>query len=143
MRPPDDEKKQIVGEWLHKADDDMTLAEYLVSAEKLFTSAITFHCQQASEKYIKALLTWWDVEFPKTHDLQNLLDLVGTVSCELADKLQDIIVLTPYGVEMRYPGDRPDADADEARQAVELASTVRAAVLPLLPASPGPLQTER
>lgn len=44
-----------------------------------FPNAIAFHCQQAAEKYLKAFLTWHQVAFSKTHDLQELLDIVEAV----------------------------------------------------------------
>ena len=133
MKPPEDAKKQIVNEWLGKANADMALAEHLLSDETAFLNAITFHCQQAAEKYLKALLTWWDVEVPKTHELAKLIKLIETNDAKLAGSLLDVIVLTPYGVELRYPGDRPNATRAEAKDSVELAGKVRAAVLPLLP----------
>jgi HEPN domain-containing protein len=133
MKPPENAKKRIVDEWLRKADADMALAEHLLSDGTAFPNAITFHCQQAAEKYLKALLTWWDTEFPKTHVLAKLIKLVETRDAELAVSLLDVIALTPYGVELRYPGDRPDASPAEAREAVLLARKVRDAILPLLP----------
>ena len=132
MKQPDNAKKQIVDEWLGKANDDMALAQHLLSEETAFLNAITFHCQQAAEKYLKALLTWWDVEFPKTHVLAKLLGLVETRNAALATSLMDAVVLTLYGVELRYPGDRPDVTPHEAREALKLAQQVRDAILPLL-----------
>lgn len=81
---------------------------------------------------MKALLTRHQVIFPKTHDLEQLLDLIETINNDLAATLRDIIILTPYGVELRYPGDRPDATADEAREAVLLACKVRDAIIDAL-----------
>ena len=98
---------------------------------------MAFHCQQAAEKYIKALLTFWNIEFPKTHALANLLALVETGDAALATALLPTIILTPYGVELRYPGDRPDPSVDQAREAVELAKLVREKLLPILPETPG------
>jgi len=137
MKPREQAKRRILAQWLRKADADMSLAEHLVSEGVNFPSAITFHCQQAAEKYLKALLTWWDIEFPKTHVLAKLIGLVETRDAALATSLLDAVVLTAYGVELRYPGDRPDATPDEAREAVDLARKVRDAVLPLLPADAG------
>ncbi len=137
MKPREQAKRRILAQWLRKADADMNLAEHLVSEGVNFPSAITFHCQQAAEKYLKALLTWWDIEFPKTHVLAKLIGLVETRDATLATSLLDAVVLTAYGVELRYPGDRPDATPDEAREAVDLARKVRDAVLPLLPADAG------
>ena len=133
MRPPEQVKSRILAEWLAKAGADMELAEHLLSEEIHFPSAIAFHCQQAAEKYIKAFLVWHEVDFPKTHDLEELLGLAETSNRDLLASLRDVIVLTPYGVELRYPGDRPDATPDEAREAVKLAHQVRDAILPLMP----------
>ena len=132
MKPPDQVKYRILVEWLRKADDDIAVAERLLSDEVAFPNAVTFHCQQAAEKYIKAFLVWYEIDFPKTHDLEELLDLAETSNRDLAASLRNVIVLTPYGVELRYPGDRPDATPDEAREAVKLARQVRDAILPLL-----------
>lgn len=132
MRPPDDTTHKIVTEWLRKANDDLNLADYLLTTGTAFPNAITFHAQQAAEKYLKALLTRHQVIFPKTHDLEQLLDLIETINNDLAATLRDIIILTPYGVELRYPGDRPDATADEAREAVLLACKVRDAIIDAL-----------
>ncbi len=133
MKPREQVKRQIVNEWLRKANADLALAEHLLENGTAFLNAITFHCQQAAEKYIKAFLVWHEIDFPKTHDLEELLDLAETSNRDLAASLRDVIVLTPYGVELRYPGDRPDATPDEAHEAVDLARQVRDAVLPLLP----------
>ncbi len=132
MTPHEHAKTQIVSQWLHKADVDLALAERLLSDEAPFLNAVAFHSQQAAEKHLKALLTRWDIEFPKTHVLASLIRLVETRDAALAASLRDVVVLTPYGVELRYPGDRPDASAEQAREALELARKVRDAVVPLL-----------
>jgi HEPN domain-containing protein len=56
MKPPDEAKRRIVVQWLQKADHDCDLAEHLFAEGARFPSAIVFHCQQAVEKYIKAML---------------------------------------------------------------------------------------
>lgn len=137
MKQPDQVKRRILAEWLRKADADIAVAEQLLPNEATFLNAVAFHCQQAAEKYIKAFLVWYEIDFPKTHDLEELLDLVETSNRDLAASLRDVIVLTLYGVELRYPGDRPDATPDEAREAVKLARQVRDAILPLLSDPPG------
>ncbi len=136
MRPPEQRIIRVLNEWLRNADMDQAVAERLMTDEVPFCNAITFHCQQAAEKYLKALLTFWDIEFPKTHVLAMLLGLVETRDEALAKSLMDVIILTPYGAEMRYPGDRPDASVEEAQNAVHLARMVRDAILPLLPDFP-------
>ncbi len=42
-------------EWMEKADEDLEAARRLLSGEPL-TAPAAFHCQQASEKALKAFL---------------------------------------------------------------------------------------
>ena len=133
MTPHKDARTKIVNEWLRKANANMAVAERLLSDEVPFCNAITFHCQQTAEKYLKALLTCWGIEFPKTHVLATLIGLVETRDAALATSLLDAVALTPYGVELRYPGDRPDASPAEATESVEQARLVSDNILPLLP----------
>ena len=96
MMPPKKGMSKVLAEWLGKASKDLAVAERLSLDDVPFCDAITFHCQQAAEKYLKALLVFNDIEFPKTHDLEILLNLVATTNSDLAGSLRDVIVLTPY-----------------------------------------------
>jgi len=129
MRPPEEVKREIVAGWLRKADSDMSLSEHLLSEGSAFPNAIAFNSQQAAEKYLKAFLAWHQIAFPKTHDLEELLNLAKAADAGLVASLRDVIALTLYGVDLRYPGDRPDATVSEARQAVALAKKVQKAVV--------------
>jgi len=83
---------------------------------------------------LKAVLVWHQVEFPKTHDIGRILNLVRTADAGLADRVHDAASLTPYGAEVRYPGDAPEPTQEEAREAVAVAERVHRAVLQHLPA---------
>jgi len=48
---------------------------------------VGFHCQQAVEKYLKVLLTFYQIEFPKTHEIERLLALVSGANPNVADAL--------------------------------------------------------
>ena len=122
MRPPEEEViRKIVGEWIYKAGQDITSAEALLSQDPPLLYPSCFHSQQAAEKYLKAYLTRRQVEFPKTHSIREILNLVKTVDEELATELLPATALTPYGVEVRYPGDIPEPALTEAEEALELA----------------------
>ena len=68
---------------------------------------ICYHCQQAAEKAIKALIMYYGGEggMPKLHDLSFLLNQIkNKVSIE--EKYYDYAdTLTPYGVSVRYPNE--------------------------------------
>ncbi|MBF0509335.1 MAG: HEPN domain-containing protein [Deltaproteobacteria bacterium] len=129
MKPLENPTLKLVSAWLRKADSDMKLAEHLFSEGADFPNAIALHSQQTAEKYLKAFLTYHQKAFPKTHDLDVLLDLIETIDPNLALSLRDVIILTPYGVELRYPGDYPEPTTGMAEEAVELARKVKNAIL--------------
>ena len=84
------------------------------------------------EKYLKALLVRHQVDFSKTHDLGKLLGSVAAIDPVIAAELQEADLLTPYGVEVRYPSDAPELLPGDEAAAVELARRTKAAVLALL-----------
>lgn len=136
MKPPDEVRRELVTQWLRQADDDFALAEYLADEEAPFPAAVAFHAQQAAEKYLKAFLVAHQIEFPKTHDLGRLLDLVATIDGSLATSLADTVPLTDYAVDVRYPGELPEIGAADAKHAVQLAAAVRSALLGRLRPAP-------
>jgi HEPN domain-containing protein len=74
-----------------------------------------FHAQQAVEKALKAWLAFLGTEFPKTHDLQKLIDLLGNRGIP-TDDMKPFVDLNAFAVQYRYeslysdeePVDRPD-----------------------------------
>ena len=126
-------RKELVRQWLSKAETDLKAAEALLAQGPPLSYPSCFFSQQAAEKYLKGVLTWRQVEFPKTHLLGELLDLLAGVDASLADSLAAATGLDPYAVEARYPCDVPDPSATEAAAALKLAKQVRDAVLRALP----------
>lgn len=133
MRPHDEVKAELVRKWLAKAEQDVAAAEALLGQDPPLLYPSCFHSQQAAEKYLKAFLTWHQVEFRKTHDLGELLDLIGKVDQSLAASLGGVTALNPYGVVVRYPGDIPEPARPEAEEALRLARLVRDAIMEALP----------
>lgn len=66
MRPPEEVKEVLVGQWLAKAEQDMKAGEALLAIEPPYLYPACFHAQQAAEKYLKALLTFFFL-FPTSH----------------------------------------------------------------------------
>jgi len=128
MRPPEEVKRDLVRQWLVRADDDLETAKFLSAPGRSFFSAICFHCQQAAEKYFKAFLTWQQIEFPKTHDLGLLLGLINSIDSSLAASLSEVTALSPYGVDIRYPGDILETTQEDAEEAIRLADRAKEAI---------------
>src|SRR5947209_4859467 len=66
--------KRATREWVAKADDDYRTAELIALSREPLHDQQCFHCQQAAEKYLKALLEELHLSVEKTHELENLLD---------------------------------------------------------------------
>jgi HEPN domain-containing protein len=66
---------------------------------------VCFHCQQAAEKYLKALLQESGLVVPRTHDLADVLDLLLPADATLAQLRRQAGSLTRYAVAYRYPGE--------------------------------------
>ncbi len=133
MKQPEDIKREFTRQWIEKAERDYHTSNHLLSAETMYLEAVAFHAQQAAEKYLKALLVWHQTEFPKTHDIHLLVKLLSNLQPGLSVTLAEAAILTPYGVEYRYPGDYPEVTREDAEKAFEIASRVREAVLQTLP----------
>ena len=58
-----------------------------------------FHAQQATEKFIKAFLVCHQIEFPKTHNMTLLRQLIAQANQILAERLAPVDALTPYDDE--------------------------------------------
>jgi len=118
----------FVQDWMRKAESDLRAAEHLLNLEQedYFTAA--FHAQQAAEKFLKAFLVRHQILFGKTHDIRELLDLAGKPDAPLRRELAPAEMLTPFGVEFRYPGGQV-ADLKTAQVAVAQARRLRAKVL--------------
>ena len=68
--------KRHTAQWVLKAEDDIESARTLAALAKPKRDAACFHCQQAAEKYLKALLQEIGLAVPRTHKLEDLLDLL-------------------------------------------------------------------
>ncbi len=86
------------------------------------------------QKYLKALLIFHGVDFPRTHDVRLLMQL-ATARRDLDVEIDDVLVLNRYTVEARYPGDREPITGTDAEAAVAIAQQVRSACRAALPAS--------
>ena len=128
MKPPEEVKRELVHQWLAKAEGDWRVCHRLLDDSEPHSEAIAFHAQQAVEKYLKAALTWHQVEFPKTHDIRRLLELIGSCNPVLAESLSGTVELTAYAVEYRYPGECPAVTMEDAARAVVMADQTRSRI---------------
>jgi HEPN domain-containing protein len=129
---PDPEKVAlVVGEWVEKAENDLTNAVHTLTIKKRCpTDTVCFHAQQCVEKYLKAILVQNGIDFPKTHDIEKIItSLPQGISIPLTADEQGRF--TEYATIARYPGGG-NIPVSEARKAVAAARRVRKASRSLL-----------
>lgn len=94
----------ITTDWIEKAEGDYELAELaLQSGKPRVYDGVCFHAQQCAEKYLKAYLYEQSQSFPKTHKLEDLIDLCLPYDSSFELQRGILVGLEPYSVEIRYP----------------------------------------
>jgi len=119
------ENLNIVRLWIEKADHDLGTAQIVHTYIPGFRDIITFHCQQAVEKYLKSYLLFLDIPFKRTHNLTFLLGLISekeNVTKEFYDKAAE---LEDFAVEIRYPDTIIELTDKDIERAIFIAKEFR------------------
>ena len=109
-------------DWIRYARADLALARAPLPEGGLY-ELLCFHAQQAAEKSVKAVLVHRGVEFPKTHILESLVDLLPRDIARTPDPVHSAR-LTVYATISRYPGAVEPVDEEEYCEALHLAQAV-------------------
>lgn len=131
--PPDPIRIAETQAWLRRANRDLRAADHDMKAEPPLHDAVVFHCQQAAEKSMKALLSWHDRPFRKTHSLEEIGSACMSIEPALSVLVARAAPLTEYAWKFRYPGELLEPSAAEAKDALEVAREVYDAISALLP----------
>jgi HEPN domain-containing protein len=108
---------------VRKAERDHRAANKLAGGNEPFHDQLCFCCQQAAEKYLKALLEELAQPIPRIHLLYELLDLLLPSHPSLRPLRRGLIFLTRFAVDTRYPGD--NASKRQAEASLRWADKVR------------------
>jgi HEPN domain-containing protein len=123
--------------WFTKADRDLGLAKLAQAQAPHYPDLICYHCQQAAEKYLKALVIHHALPLRKTHDLEELLDLLVPFEAQIDNRFyEEARKINDYGIDARYPdpfGDPSPSDVAEAIAAAEFFRLLAAGVLGMKP----------
>ena len=123
----------LAKQWMQKAENDLKTAEHTLTLGKdCPTDTVCFHAQQCTEKYLKALLVYRKIDFPKTHSISELMALLPV---ETRPELRPVEQerLTDYATATRYPGIDEPISLNEAENATGTARSVRAFIKKLIP----------
>jgi len=114
---------KLTEEWIEKAEKDHLVAVREMELTPPVPEAVCFHSQQCIEKYMKAILQENKVEPERTHDLDILLRKCNEFLPDLEHYRDEIIKLSVYAVNVRYPGS--EVLEEEAREILEITRRIR------------------
>ena len=100
--PPERHPPDTPAEWLNRAASDLAIARAKI--EGAYLEDLCYHAQQCVEKAFKAVLLHRQRGFPYIHDLAELANRIELSGLPLPADIRDVVGLTEYAVEGRYPG---------------------------------------
>lgn len=113
--------------WWRRAEDDLRIARAILDEPDPVAHGAAFHAQQAAEKALKTLLIDEGRKPPRTHNLNQLLNLLRDeevgVDIEADRHRRAAASLTDHAVRSRYPGP-PDVSEEDAREALADAEAI-------------------
>lgn len=116
--------------WLKRAKNNLELAKNIEKEAfseyggEIFYEDACFELQQSAEKSLKALLIYYGKDFPKTHDLSELIKLIKKVTTvNIPEFIKKSVRLSPYAVITRYPN-FAKINEEKYKEALNLAESV-------------------
>lgn len=117
---------EVIKEWIEKADHDLGSAKIIYLHLPEYFDTIAFHCQQSVEKYLKATLLFYQIEFLRSHDLIYLLELLSRRIEVDESKFKKAFLLNNFGVQIRYPNKIIRLTKEELETAIQISEEFRA-----------------
>lgn len=112
-------------DWIEKADHDLGTAVVINQYIPEYSDTLAFHCQQATEKYLKCLLEMHSIPFKRSHDLRYLLDLLDETIPIDKELYESTMKLNAFGVEIRYPDIKIELTTKDREDAIQIAKGFR------------------
>ncbi len=119
------EQMDEIKQWIIKGDHDLGTASITFLHIPEYLDTITFHCQQAVEKYLKSYLIFQATKFKFTHDLIYLLDLITQNDIEFESYYDKLSELQGYAIEVRYPNETIFLSTEKVQNAIFIAKEIR------------------
>lgn len=96
---------KITSYWVEHSEYDLETARAMLKTGRYLY--VTFMCQQAIEKILKAIITTVsDTTPPRTHNLARLVELAGLGNQVTEEQSKFCKDLTPFCIETRYAEER-------------------------------------
>ena len=112
--------------WLRKAENDLASANKLRAGHDPINDAAIYHAQQCAEKILKAFMLAEQIDIPRTHDLELLIEILSEVDSAFSQLTEYAEALTPYATAFRYPGIDFEPSDEEVAEAIRMAESILA-----------------
>lgn len=109
--------KELSLKWMRRAKSNLFRAKNEGASKEILLEDMVFDCQQCVEKSLKAICIIIDVEFPFTHNIALLFEVLQKNNIELPTYAKDGMKLTAYAVQTRYPGNYAPVEKEEYDEA--------------------------
>jgi len=116
-------KSELFKEWIIKAQNDLESAQILFK-EKGPTDTICFLCHQTVEKYLKAFLVYYQIEFEKIHNLWKLAKECSKIDKKILEFREELKILDSYYIESRYPIDVAVYSQKDCKKVLNIAEEI-------------------
>ena len=111
-------------ELMAAADRDLSALRGMADTTVFADEIAGFHAQQAAEKLFKVWLILQGVEYPRTHNLAQLIQLIEQRDNSVAP-FRELNEYTPYAVQFRYDAMETDSEPIDRQRAVQRLETLR------------------
>lgn len=109
--------------WITRAYSNLNLAEK-GQGKDIMLEDLCFNSQQAAEKALKAVCLYKEQDFPKTHSITRLIDILESTGIQVPEQIKIADILTQYAVQTRYPGPVEEITFEEYQESLEIAARV-------------------
>ena len=109
--------------WITRAYSNLRLAEK-GQGKDIMLEDLCFNSQQAAEKALKAVCLYKEQDFPKTHSITRLIDILESTGIQVPEQIKIADILTQYAVQTRYPGPVEEITFEEYQESLEIAARV-------------------
>ena len=84
------------------AERDLDTLQRMLRDSQFAEEVFGFHAQQAVEKALKAWIIMIGAEYPLTHDLQALIDVLNENMQTFPERFTELLSLSAFAVTFRY-----------------------------------------
>lgn len=119
----------LANEWFAKATDDELSIKDILNDREGSPNTVCFLCQQMAEKYLKGYLVFYNVEFPKIHQLDKLINFCKKIDRQFEKFKKESEFLSEFYIAARYPGDYPVFSFVDAEKAYKAALRIKKFVI--------------